>query len=62
MPTIPRHPAGLAFLAYRMWWRLPPQQRRQVIDAARAHGPKIAAAAAAGARRSLAKARTPSGR
>ena len=37
-------PLGLAFTAYHLWRRLPPAQRRQVLDATRKHGPKVAAA------------------
>jgi hypothetical protein len=55
---IPKHPVTVAFFAYRMWSRLPPAQRRQMIAAARKHGPKIAGAAAASAR-SVARTRAP---
>lgn len=57
MPRIPKHPVTFAFFAYRMWSRLPPAQRRQVIAAARKHGPKLAGAAATSARGAVAKAR-----
>jgi hypothetical protein len=40
---------GLALTAYDIWRRLPPSQRRQIMGAARRHGPKIAKAAAAAA-------------
>jgi len=40
--------AGL--LAYNLWRKLPPAQRRLLLDAARTHGPRIAAAAAAAAK------------
>lgn len=36
-------PVGLALTAYDLWRRLPPRQRKQVLDAARKHGPRIAA-------------------
>ncbi len=36
---------GLALTAWDIWRRLPPKQRRQLIDVARTQGPKIAAAA-----------------
>ena len=62
MPRIPKHPVTFAFFAYRMWSRLPPAQRRQVIAVARKHGPKLAGAAAASARRSVAKTRQSAGR
>ena len=35
--------AGLA--AYGLWRKLTPTQRRLLLDAARTHGPKVAAAA-----------------
>ncbi len=46
MAPIPKTPAALAIAAYKLWRRLPPDQRRQVLDAARKHGPKIKAGAA----------------
>lgn len=36
-------PVGLALTAYDLWRRLPPKQRKQVLTAARRHGPRIAA-------------------
>jgi hypothetical protein len=36
-------PIGLALAAYDVWRRLPPKQRKQVVDVARKHGPKVAA-------------------
>jgi hypothetical protein len=45
-----RSTIGLAFGAYRMWRRLPPKQRRQIIEQTRKHGPRIAKAAVATAR------------
>ena len=38
---------GMALAAYKLWRRLPPAQKRLVLDRARVHGPKAAAAAAA---------------
>ena len=35
-------PFGLALTAYDLWRRLPPKQRKQVLDAARKHGPRVA--------------------
>ena len=35
-------PLGLALTAYDVWRRLPPSQRRRIIDATRTHGPRIA--------------------
>lgn len=46
---IPKHPIALAWFLYRMWLRLPPAQRRQVMLMARRHGTNLAARAAAGA-------------
>ena len=40
----PTSPIGLAFGAFHLWRRLPPAQRRQVMQVARMHGPKVAAA------------------
>jgi hypothetical protein len=50
MPRIPTTPTALAFLLYRTWKRLPPKQRRQLLNVARTHGPRVAAAAAAAAK------------
>jgi hypothetical protein len=36
-------PLGLALTAYDVWRRLPPRQRKQVLDLARKHGPRVAA-------------------
>jgi hypothetical protein len=43
----PKSTIGMALAAYRLWRRMPPAQRRLVLDQARVHGPKAAAAAAA---------------
>jgi hypothetical protein len=52
MPRIsPTSPIGLAFGAYHIWRRLPPAQRRQMLQLARVHGPKVAAAMIARRRR-----------
>lgn len=37
--------------AWRVWRRLPPKQRKQVVDLARRHGPKLAAKAVKATRR-----------
>jgi hypothetical protein len=52
MPRILRRSSaiGLALSAYDMWRRLPPQQRRQIAEQVRTHGPRIAAQAAAAVR------------
>jgi hypothetical protein len=33
---------GLAFTVWDVWRRLPPRQRRQVLNLARKHGPRAA--------------------
>jgi hypothetical protein len=45
MPRLARRfgPIGLALTAYDVWRRLPPKQRKQFVDIARKHGPKVAA-------------------
>jgi hypothetical protein len=35
-------PIGLALTAWDIWRRLPPKQRRQIVNIARKHGPKVA--------------------
>ncbi len=35
-------PTAVAVLAYRTWRRLPPEQREQLILAARRNGPRLA--------------------
>ncbi len=45
MPRLrPTSPLGVAMTAFELWRRLPPKQRRQVLEATRTHGPKLAAA------------------
>jgi hypothetical protein len=39
-------PLGLALTAYDIWRRLPPSQRRRIMNATRQHGPRLARAAA----------------
>ncbi|HEX6699340.1 MAG TPA: hypothetical protein VF101_01265 [Gaiellaceae bacterium] len=39
-------PVGLALTAYDIWRRIPKRQRRQIVAAARKHGPRAAAAVA----------------
>jgi hypothetical protein len=36
-------PMGLVLTAWDLWRRLPPKQRKQVLDLARKHGPRVAA-------------------
>jgi hypothetical protein len=36
-------PIGIALTAWDIWRRLPPRQRKQVLDIARKHGPRMAA-------------------
>jgi acyl-CoA reductase-like NAD-dependent aldehyde dehydrogenase len=40
-------PIGLALTAFEVWRRLPPEQRRQLMDATRKQAPRAAAAALA---------------
>lgn len=47
MLRIPKSPFALTLVLFRLWRRLTPAQRRMVVDLARAHGPRIAAGAAA---------------
>jgi hypothetical protein len=35
-------PIGLALTAWDIWRRLPPRQRKQIVNIARKHGPKVA--------------------
>jgi hypothetical protein len=48
---VPRHPfrpvgpIGIALTAWDIWRRIPPRQRRQMLDLARKHGPRIASRA-----------------
>jgi hypothetical protein len=45
MPRLrPTSPLGIAFTAFELWRRLPQAQRRQMLRAARTHGPKLGAA------------------
>jgi hypothetical protein len=36
-------PIGVALTAWDIWRRLPPRQRKQILNIARKHGPKMAA-------------------
>ncbi len=40
----PTNPIGVAITAFELWRRLPPKQRKRVLQATRTHGPKIASA------------------
>jgi hypothetical protein len=35
----------MALTAWDIWRRIPPKQRRQIVDLARTHGPRIASRA-----------------
>jgi len=48
--SIPTNPVAAGWLAYTLWRKLPPAQRRVLLQAARTHGPRVAAAAAAAAK------------
>lgn len=45
MPRLTRRvkPLAVALTAYDIWRRLPPRQRKQIINVARKHGPRMAA-------------------
>jgi hypothetical protein len=43
-------PLGLVLTAYDIWRRLPKKQRRQILEATRKHGPRVAAKVMNGAR------------
>ena len=47
----PTNPIGMALTAFELWRRLPPRQRKRVLEATRKHGPKVAAALLARSRR-----------
>jgi hypothetical protein len=36
-------PVGIALTAWDIWRHLPPRQRKQVLNIARRHGPRVAA-------------------
>jgi TRAP-type C4-dicarboxylate transport system substrate-binding protein len=59
MPRIPRSPTAVAFVLYRTWVKLPPEQRRQLLEAARKHGPQLAAKAAGATKKAAAARRGP---
>jgi hypothetical protein len=44
MPRLTKRlgPVGIALTAWDIWRRLPPTQRKQLLNAARKHGPKVA--------------------
>jgi hypothetical protein len=47
MPRLIRRagPIGIALTAYDLWKRLPPKQRKALLDQARRHGPRLLEAA-----------------
>ena len=49
LTRVPKSPLAIGWMLYGAWRKLPPKQRRQLLQAARAHGPRIASAAAAAA-------------
>jgi hypothetical protein len=52
-------PLGLALTAWDIWRRLPPRQRKQILNIARKHGPKVAAGVLRAAARARAARSTP---
>jgi hypothetical protein len=62
MPKLPvkgAGPLGLALTAYDVWRRLPPNQRRLVLQQARRYGPVVAGAALKSARAAAAAYKKP---
>ena len=49
MPRAATSPIALGLAAFRLWRRLPPAQRRMLLEVARTQGPRVAAAAVAAA-------------
>jgi hypothetical protein len=49
LTRIPKGPVAIGWMLYGVWSKLPPKQRRQLLDAARTHGPRVASAAVAAA-------------
>lgn len=45
MPRIPKNPLAAGMVAYGIWQKLTPEQRKLLLAAARTHGPKVASAA-----------------
>jgi hypothetical protein len=45
VPKLPKTPVAAGMMAYGLWQRLTPEQRRVLLEAARTHGPRVAAAA-----------------
>jgi hypothetical protein len=52
-------PIGLLLTAWDLWRRLPPRQRRMIVEQARKHGPRLASAAAAKGRKRARRGRRP---
>ena len=51
MPRIfPKGPVATGVFVYGLWQRLTPAQKRVLLEAARRHGPKVAAATVAAAK------------
>ena len=46
----PTNPVAAGLFAYTLWRKLPPAQRRLLLNAALTHGPRVAAAATAAAK------------
>jgi hypothetical protein len=52
MGPVPRlGPTAVALVVYRTWRRLPPEQRQQILMAARRNGPRLASSLARRGRR-----------
>jgi hypothetical protein len=61
MSRVPTTPVTTtAFVLYKAWRRLPPHQRRLLLQAVRRHGPTAVAKAASASGRLIAQRRRPS--
>jgi hypothetical protein len=59
--AVRKTPIALALALQQAWKKLPPKQRRQVLEAARKHGPTVAGKAAVAGRTLARKARRSGG-
>jgi hypothetical protein len=59
MPKLPRRagPIGLAFTAYDVWKKLPPERKKKIVAEVKKHGPGVAKEAAKLARAAAKRAR-----
>lgn len=45
MAGVPKSPVAVVFALYKAWSKLPPAQRKRMLEMARKHGPGVAAKA-----------------